>query len=100
RERRLGPAAIKDVAALAALVLLGIAFFAIHASSAFPGWWVLLPTIGAALVIWAGQTAWVNARILANPGMVFIGLISYPLYIWHWPLLVLLRILGNGEPPA
>ena len=37
-------------------------------------------------------------NILADPGVVFIGLISYPLYLWHWPILVFLRIAKDGEP--
>lgn len=96
----LGRIALKDLAALAALALLATGLWTIHSDSSFPGWWVLLPTAGAFLVIWAGETAWLNARVLAHPVMVFIGLISYPLYIWHWPLLSITRIVGNGEPKA
>jgi peptidoglycan/LPS O-acetylase OafA/YrhL len=69
-----------------ALILVGVAF---ASEDAFPGWWGLPPVLGAAFLIASGPHAWVNRTILANPGMVFIGLISYPLYLWHWPLLVL-----------
>jgi peptidoglycan/LPS O-acetylase OafA/YrhL len=59
---------------------------------AFPGFWALLPTAGASLVVAAGPSSWVSRRLLANPPMVWIGKISYPLYLWHWPVFSLLRI--------
>ena len=61
--------------------------------SAFPGWWALLPTVGAFLVLTAGPEAWLNRKLLANHWMVWVGLISYPLYLWHWPALYLFREL-------
>jgi peptidoglycan/LPS O-acetylase OafA/YrhL len=66
--------------------------------SAFPGWWALLPTIGAALVIWAGHDAWLNRMVLSNRALVFVGLISYPLYLWHWPLLTFPRLIEEDDP--
>ena len=64
----------------------------------FPGWWALMPTFGAILLILGGSTAWINRRMLAHPALVYIGLISYPLYLWHWPLLSFARLLHGGEP--
>lgn len=66
----------------------------------FPGWWALLPTVGAALLISAGLGAWVNRRVLSNPVLVWFGLISYPLYLWHWPLLAFARIAEGDLPSA
>jgi hypothetical protein len=66
--------------------------FGIDQSDSFPGWWALLPTIGAALVIAAGEAAWSNRYILSCKPAVFVGLISYPLYLWHWPILSFLKI--------
>jgi peptidoglycan/LPS O-acetylase OafA/YrhL len=82
----------RNISAIAGLllVLIGIGF---ASDDAFPGWWGLPPVLGAVLLIAGGPGAWVNRVILANPGMVFIGLISYPLYLWHWPLLVLGRAM-------
>jgi peptidoglycan/LPS O-acetylase OafA/YrhL len=74
------------------LALLVVSVFGIDQSDAFPGWWALLPTIGAVLVIVAGQTSWVNRYILSCKPAVFVGLISYPLYLWHWPILSFMRI--------
>jgi peptidoglycan/LPS O-acetylase OafA/YrhL len=65
----------------------------------FPGWWALFPTIGAVLIIGAGEHAWFNRVALSHPALVFVGLISYPLYLWHWPLLSFSRIM-EGQTPS
>jgi peptidoglycan/LPS O-acetylase OafA/YrhL len=82
------------------LTLLIIANIFINDRSAFPGWWALLPTIGAALLISAGSFAWFNQHILSNRVLVWFGLISYPLYLWHWPMLTFARILDGGRQPS
>jgi len=74
------------------LALLAASVFGINQSDSFPGWWALLPTMGTILVIAAGQTSLVNRYILSNKLAVFVGLISYPLYLWHWPILSFMRI--------
>ncbi len=55
----------------------------------FPGYAALLPCLGAALVIWTNSSSvtFVGKLLSVRP-MVFVGLISYSLYLWHWPLLV------------
>jgi peptidoglycan/LPS O-acetylase OafA/YrhL len=53
----------------------------------FPGWAALPTVAGALLVIAAGGQAWINRVILSSTVMVWVGLISFPLYLWHWPLL-------------
>ena len=78
-------------------VVLVVAGLLLVRESAFPGWWALLPVCAAALLISGGPTAWINRTILSNPVAVFIGLISYPLYLWHWPILSFGRILRGGE---
>ncbi|MEI6745703.1 MAG: acyltransferase family protein [Methylococcaceae bacterium] len=64
----------------------------------FPNGWALLPTLGAAGLILAGEKAWFNRHILASKGAVWLGLISYPLYLWHWPLLALMRTIEMEKP--
>jgi SGNH domain (fused to AT3 domains) len=66
----------------------------------FPGWWAILPVAGTALIISAGTQAWVNRALLSNKALVWIGLISYPLYLWHWPLLTFARIVEGDTPSA
>jgi peptidoglycan/LPS O-acetylase OafA/YrhL len=80
--------------------LLVAAFVLTTRDRAFPGWWALLPVGGAALLIAAGPGAWLNRHLLANRLMVWVGLISFPLYLWHWPLLAYSRIVAGGEPPS
>ncbi len=58
----------------------------------------MLPTFGTALIISSNQTGIINRKVLSNKVLVFIGLISYPLYLWHWPLLSFFRILENETP--
>lgn len=82
----------------AMLLILGILF--IIKERAFPGWWALLPCGGAVLIISAGPSAWVNRKILSNKMLVWFGLISFPLYLWHWPLLTFARIVEGGVPAA
>jgi peptidoglycan/LPS O-acetylase OafA/YrhL len=61
----------------------------------------IVATAGAALLIWAGPLAPVNRQFLASPPMMFVGRISYPLYLWHWPLFSFARIiLGHAPDPA
>lgn len=73
--------------------LLAAGLLVINKDMPFPGWWTLLPTVGSALMISAGSTAWINKYLLSNRPMVWIGLISYPLYLWHWPLLSFIHIV-------
>ena len=87
-----------NVVACTGAALLAAGLVAITPGTPFPGAWALLPVLGAALMIQAGHRAWLNRVVLAHPLMVAIGLISYPLYLWHWPLLSLARILSGGTP--
>jgi peptidoglycan/LPS O-acetylase OafA/YrhL len=59
----------------------------------YPGWWAILPTLASAAIILAGPDSFANKYFLGNKAMVFIGKISYSLYLWHWPLLVFSRSL-------
>jgi peptidoglycan/LPS O-acetylase OafA/YrhL len=83
--------------ALAGLVLIVGAAFVLNRNSVFPGLAALPPTLGTALVIIAPE-ARMNRLLLGNRPMVLLGLISYPLYLWHWPLLSYLSIFRNGAP--
>ncbi|MBK6845449.1 MAG: acyltransferase [Gemmatimonadetes bacterium] len=82
----------RDAMAWIGLSLIALALALLRTTSVFPGAWALLPTVGTALLISAGPKAWVNRTILSHPAVVGIGLISYPLYLWHWPVLALIRI--------
>jgi len=71
-------------------VICGITFFTYSDGTVFPGWAALVPVLGAGLTI-LGQGSFFSRTILSHPLAAAIGRISYPLYLWHWPLLVFLR---------
>jgi peptidoglycan/LPS O-acetylase OafA/YrhL len=81
-----------------ALLVFGAAL--INKESSFPGYWALLPTLGSAFLIAAGPHACINRILLSNRLLVWIGLISFPLYLWHWPLLSFAHILQGQLPSA
>ena len=64
----------------------------------FPGWFVTIPVVGTVLLLYAGQNTLINRSILSYRLFVGIGLISFPLYLWHWPLLSFMHIY-YGESP-
>jgi hypothetical protein len=94
---RLSPKFVADGASTMGLILILIALAGFNDSIRYPGWWGLIPTAGAALVIAAGPHAAANRLLLSRPLVVFIGLISYALYLWHWPLLAFRNIIGLGD---
>lgn len=72
------------------LILISVVF--IRGDMIFPGWVALMPCLGAAMVIHAGGGSWVAEKFLGARPMVFVGLLSYSLYLWHWPMLTAMRI--------
>jgi len=87
-----------NIQSFSGALLIGLAVLLVTKNKVFPGWWALLPTVGAYLIISAGQHAWLNRVFLSNRVLVGIGVISYPLYLWHWPLLSFARIMEGGTP--
>tara|TARA_R110002096_G_scaffold44488_7_gene119548 strand:+ start:1984 stop:3960 length:1977 start_codon:yes stop_codon:yes gene_type:complete len=73
-----------------ALTLYSISFFNI--GTAFPGSAALLPCLGTALIIFSNSARITGpGKLLRSKPLVFIGKISYPLYLWHWPIIVFLK---------
>jgi len=87
---------VRNAQAVIGLVMIIIGTFAIDSTRVFPGLWVLLPVVGTALLIVSGPGAVINRTLLSWRLVVWVGLISYPLYLWHWPLLSFVSIL-RGE---
>jgi peptidoglycan/LPS O-acetylase OafA/YrhL len=74
------------------ILLIAVAAIVLDTRHAFPGWWAVLPVAGSALLL-SAPAAWGCRQLLSSRPMVRIGLISYPLYLWHWPLFVFLAII-------
>ena len=85
------------LSSLAMLTLLFASFW-LNSQLPFPGLFALLPVLSAVVLIGGNRDSWVHQRVLMNPWLVRVGLISYPLYLWHWPLLSFAFIIEGGQP--
>jgi peptidoglycan/LPS O-acetylase OafA/YrhL len=100
------PHGIRNAMSALGLILIGIAIFTFTVATPFPGENALLPCVGTALVIQGGANGRTAVNdLLANRVLVLIGLMSYSLYLWHWPVFVIAKAyapegLGAGETVA
>ncbi len=98
-ERRQGTA-LSTVLALGGWLGLGAVLlggYAIDESIAYPGLWALIPTLGAVGIIAGGDRVAGPGLLLRLAPVRFLGRISYSLYLWHWPLLVLPAVALGGQ---
>jgi peptidoglycan/LPS O-acetylase OafA/YrhL len=91
---------IAEGLAAGGLALLLFAIVRYGEGMRFPGEAALIPCVGAGLLIYTGGTGTWVGRLLSSRPMVGIGLVSYSLYLWHWPALVFFRILVGRQPTA
>ncbi|URQ74227.1 MAG: acyltransferase [Candidatus Ochrobactrum gambitense] len=89
---------ISYIATGAGLLIVMVSIFTINDKMPFPGAVALLPCIGAALIVWPKSNNLIS-RIISFKPAVFVGLISYSAYIWHWPILVFYRFYNDGFRP-
>lgn len=89
---------LANMLSFAGIVILLVSVFLIDRHKIFPGAWALMPVLGAALLIYAGPSAWANKYFLSARLIVAVGTVSYPLYLWHWPALTFARILEGAVP--
>jgi peptidoglycan/LPS O-acetylase OafA/YrhL len=82
------------------VALICISLLLFDRATAFPGWAALVPTVGTMCVIAGRGDSWFQRRVMASGVLVFIGVISYPLYLWHWSMLSFAAILEGGTPAA
>lgn len=81
--------AAREVLGVVGLGLLAFSITAYSSDTTFPGWAAIPPCLGAAILIWLSlQESTVATQILATRTVVFVGLVSYSFYLWHWPVLV------------
>ncbi len=86
---RLGHRLVREVLTALGLGLIVWSVVTYTEALPFPGLNALAPCIGAALLIWlGGEQDTIVSRVLSSRPLVFIGLLSYSIYLWHWPLFV------------
>ena len=92
----------REILAWFGMVLMAPCLWLLTPTAAFPGWWAVLPVLGTFCVL-AARDSWLSRVLLSNRAMVFVGLISYPLYLWHWVALTFVHLRfqdGAGVAPT
>jgi peptidoglycan/LPS O-acetylase OafA/YrhL len=87
-----------NILSILGMIVLILGFAVIKKDFTFPGKWALVPVAGSIMLILAGQHAYFNRTILSSKVAVWFGLISFPLYLWHWPMLSFARIIESDVP--
>ncbi len=95
----LGSERRRDLLSVLALAAIGLSLVLLDSKIAQPGLSTVIPIGATVLLIATGPSALAN-RVLSLRPIVWIGLISYPLYLWHWPVISIVRIAESGTPPG
>lgn len=88
---------VRNILGWGGITLLLVTQWAFMSADAFPGFYAVVVVAATAMLMVAGPEAWFNRKVLSHPAVVYVGKISYPLYLWHWPLLVFARLMGDGQ---
>ncbi|WP_165356446.1 acyltransferase family protein [Sphingosinicella sp. BN140058] len=83
---------VNELLGAAGLIGILLCVWKYSAQTPFPGLTALVPCIGAALLIYTGAQNTIVSQLMSLPPVVFIGRISYSLYLWHWPVIVFSKI--------
>ncbi len=89
-----------NTAAMTGCLLLAVSVILLGGGRPFPGWRALIPALGTVLVLAAGSEAWLNRKLFGNSAAAGLGLVSYPLYLWHWPLLTFAGVVDSTLPSS
>lgn len=88
---------LKNVLAIIGGILVTLSFWFAREVN-YPGWQAIMPVLGVSMLIYAGSQAFLNKYLLSFKPLVWIGLISYPLYLWHWVFWSFANILFGQNP--
>lgn len=87
---KLQSALVRNTVTAAGILMIAYSVFRFSPQTPFPGLHAVIPCLGSALIIGAGESgSSVVANVLSWRPVVFVGLISYSLYLWHWPIIIL-----------
>lgn len=86
-----------NVASISGCVFLVLSLYALREADDFASYRSLFPVVGTMLLLY-GRSSWINAVLLSLRPMVFVGKISFPLYLWHWVLLSFCHIFEDSKP--
>lgn len=89
---------VNEAGAVLGLLLVASAVFGFNQLTPFPGFYALVPTLGAALIIVFANSETATGRLLGSKVLVAIGLLSYSAYLWHQPVLAFARHIARVEP--
>ena len=98
-ERAMNIKIFVEIKAIIGILLIGYSILVLGPKVTHPSFVTFFPVLGTILVILAGSRSLFNRVILTNRPIAWFGLISYPLYLWHWPIISFLYIYFN-EPPG
>ncbi len=97
--KTLAPQGVAELLTAAGLGAIVYAIFFYSSVTPFPGAAALAPCVGAALIIYVGESNPSYAgRLLSTGWFRYPGLISYSLYLWHWPMLVFIKCMRSRRP--
>lgn len=93
------PQSVRLAASWSGLGLIVFACVSFTAETPFPGWTALVPVVGTALVIWASapESRWSPVQVLQIRPVQYLGSVSYSVYLWHWPLIVLFPLITGQQ---
>jgi len=89
-----------DCCSLIGLGILMAGLLFVPKAQGFPGFGAMVPVVGTALLVVSGPNAFINRTLLSWRPVVLVGLISYPLYLWHWLVLVIPTVVVGEELSA
>jgi len=87
-----------EITFLVSIILVFYSLIFINGSVRYPGYQALIPVVAAVGIIASAASSRIGGLLLGNQISIFLGKISYPLYLWHWPVLSYLYIINSGTP--